>query len=140
MPQRLSQPSLQRYHRALRNVIADIHDARVRYSRTCGNLKPRILAGTSSLLKELLAMPHDTDLSNYEVQLKRRLVRIAHRIDGLHRGEHDARFSLRKTLPTTYQHTLIRYDEAASELLRRLADVDIKTHHEHLQSPPLHVA
>lgn len=131
MAQRLSQAKLQRLHVALSGVIASVHAARVRY-QGCSGMRPRRLAGFSAFLRELLALPHDSDYSLFEVQLKRRLVRTQHQLFGRYADAGPR--SLSERLPVVYHDALDRYADIARELLKTLAEVDITTNHQHLKT------
>ncbi len=130
MTQRLSQAKLQRLHNTLRAVISAVHDARMNFT-DCRGLRPRRLAGVSSFLRELLALPHTTDYSVFEVQLKRRLVRTQHRVFGFKQGNNE--FALFNRLPLDYEDDLYAYGEVARDVLKALSDVDITKNHQPLK-------
>jgi hypothetical protein len=103
----------------------------VRYHQ-CRELRPRRLAGFSVFLKDLLALPHDSDYSFFEVQLKRRLVKTQHRLFGRNHGN-GANYALESQMPQPYDEAFQAYQVAAQALLRSLADVDITKHHQALK-------
>lgn len=120
--QRLSQAKLQRALAALQPAIAAVHDARTRY-HDCAHLRTRHLSGLSRLLKALIALPSTTDYTPYEGELKRRLIKVQHRIHGLNYLPQAISYALISDLPTVYRDALWLYDDQARLLLQALADV-----------------
>ena len=131
--QRLSQAKLQRLQPSLRDLITAIRDARGVFRDKTG-LRPHRLSGLSRYVKQLMALPTGFDLSPFEVQLKRRLVRVQHRVYGLPGLGTTANFSLLDKLGPMYGDQVRAYGAAAGELLRTLADVDISHNHQPLLS------
>ena len=131
MTQRLSQAKLQRLREALREVIDCVHYARVN-EPGLKRLRPKRLAGFAAFLRELTALPHDTDYRVFEVQLKRRLVRTQHRVFG--RNDDALNCSLVDQLPDSCRGALENYGFVARDLLRALSDVDIVANHQPLKT------
>ena len=131
--QRLSQAKLQRYHLALNALVASLYDARQRFA-SCSKLSFRQFSGISRFVKELKALPHTSDYAPFEVQLKRRIVRLQHRLYGLPPAEGRDSYGIFDDVPAVYHPVFEQYAEAAHSLLRTLADVDIYRNHEPLKS------
>lgn len=138
--ERMSVVRLQRCQRALSKLIAAGHDAR---QGVAGSQKVSLrgLGGLSRYIKELLAVHAKHDITACEVQLKRRLVRVQHRLHGYVRPAEGGTqqggtvaYSLASQLPAVHQKTVERYDERARELLDALAHVDLAGNHQHLVS------
>lgn len=131
---RLSPSLLQKYSVALSAVICAVHDFNVRYGARM-KLSTRGFKGTARFVKDLLALPHTSDLSVFEVQLKRRIVRMNHKILGVDSPRGPQFMSVCSCMPrSAHQVELNAYENAAKELLKHLGDVDIKSNHQHLQS------
>lgn len=124
MSQRITPAKLQRLQRALQSLINSVHDARTRFVAS-RHLRTQPLAGLSRFVKELLALPHSSDYAVFEPVLKRRLVRVQHRLQGHPRVAGGPSFALAQELPSCYGHTVLAYEEAAGVLLRALADVPL---------------
>ena len=120
--QRLSQAKLQRALGALKPLIAAVHDARTRY-QDCVHLRTRHLSGLSRLLKALIALPASTDYSPYEAELKRRLIKVQHRVHGMNYLPHAISYALVEDLPVVYRDAVWAYADQAQVLLQSLADV-----------------
>lgn len=133
MPQRISPAKLQRLLSSLQALICAVHDARQRYS-SCRQLSARRLSGLSRFTKELLGLPHSSNYASFEIQLKRRLVKVQHRLHGRQGAGVGDCYALRDQLPNVYQDAVLCYDDAARELLRSLVDVDIHANHQPLKS------
>jgi len=121
---RLTPAKLQKAQHAVRALIAAVHDARHRYPG-CRALKPGRLAGLSRCLKGCLTLPHTTDFSPFEPELKRRLIQAKHRIHGYHPRPGTARYGLAEQLPAGYQDAVQCADVQLSALLKILADVPL---------------
>lgn len=133
MNSRLTQSNIQAYYARLQPVITALADARRRYP-TCPSSALRQFRGLATFVKQLRQLPHDSDYSKFEVQLKRRLVRILHRLNG-HKATPEAQSTgLLDAFPAhVYAGVFERHQEAARAMLRRLSQVDIQTDHQHLQ-------
>lgn len=122
MTQRITQPKLQRLAQATSALVGAINDARVRY-RGCRDIRPRKFTGLTKFLKQLLALPHTSDYRPFERGLKRRLVRANHRLVGHVPKPGAQSYSLRGQLPPVYLDIVQKYEAAAAEMLKTLADV-----------------
>lgn len=125
---RLSQAHLQAYYRVYSNLIAALVDARRRYRLDIPGGR-RGMRGHSQFVKALMSLSHTQDYSIFEYQLKRRLVRMGHRVWG-HKDL--AGKGIAYHLPNVYAEQVEEYRQEWASLMRRLADVDIKNQHQHL--------
>lgn len=124
MSRRITAAKLQRLLRVLQPLIAAVHDARTRFA-DARHLRPRHLSGLSRFVKDVLSLPHTADLDLFEPVLKRRLVRVQHRLLGHATGEGALPYSLARDLPTVYLPKVRAYEEVAGDLLCALADVPL---------------
>lgn len=124
MTQKLSQARIQRLQQSTSALVAAIHDARMRFPN-CAALRPRQVSALARFLKQLRTLPHHSDFSLFERGLKRRLVRVGHRLQGVGATASAPQYSLQQALPSCYQATVRAYQAEASEALRVLADVPL---------------
>lgn len=129
--QKLSQGLLIAYYRSFSQISAGLREAKKRFSSLDlpGGFKG--FSGHSKFFKDLASLPHDSDYSLFEKAVKRRLVRIQHRIHG-HKENYGR--GLLYHAPVGYKQVFDKHEILCRQILQRLANVDIKSeeNHEHL--------
>lgn len=132
MKPKLNQAQLQAYYARLQPVITALLDARHRYT-DCPTSAMRQFRGLATFVKQLSRLPQGTDYTKYEAQLKRRLVRILHRLYGFQPTPDSPRMGLLDAFPSQlYGDVFERHQQAARAMLRRLSQVDIQANHQPL--------
>lgn len=131
---RITVDRLQRFSIALSGVIQAAFDHRARFGHRAP-VSMRGFGGTSRFVKDLLALPHGCDYTPFEVQLKRRIVRMNHKVLGRTEPQAEHCKCLHSVFPRgAYEDQLSRYEKCSTDLLKALADVDIKSNHQALQT------
>lgn len=131
MSKKLNQRLLQSYYQSFSDLSASLRDCK----KNCSRLELpggfRGFQGHSKFFKDLKALPDDFDFSVFEIQVKRRLVKIKHRIEG-HRENYGK--GLKNAVPPPWSHVFEAHDERLELLLKRLSHVDIKNNHQELKT------
>lgn len=123
--QRLTQGIILQASRDVGLLLSALFDARQRYV-SCRTLRPGALDPLARQLKRMTTLPHTTDYTAHEANLKRQIVRARHRIHGYKANPNAHRYALSHMLPPVYNHHLERCDKALTRLLKLLADVPLE--------------